>query len=292
MLVNLQEILAPADEGGYAVGAFNCYNYETFRGCIAAGEEMGTSVIAAFGAAYLTNMSLDTAHAIVASLAYEACVPICLHLDHCRDMNVIFRAIKSGFGSVMYDGSALPFAENVANTRMVCQVAHACGVSVEAELGCLAVGVDSHEGRAEDVEQYTDPQAAREFVTATEVDALAVSIGTVHGLYKGKPHIRTDILEEIHRAVDVPLVLHGGSGTPEGDPACVYCTWHCQDQCQYRDLKCGCRTDGTDSRTGKTALLGPFTAPGGRCEGGSQEVHQYVWEKSLPLPLIRGTSEP
>ena len=222
MLVNLQEILAPADEGGYAVGAFNCYNYETFRGCIAAGEEMGTSVIAAFGAAYLTNMSLDTAHAIVASLAYEACVPICLHLDHCRDMNVIFRAIKSGFGSVMYDGSALPFAENVANTRMVCQVAHACGVSVEAELGCLAVGVDSHEGRAEDVEQYTDPQAAREFVTATEVDALAVSIGTVHGLYKGKPHIRTDILEEIHRAVDVPLVLHGGSGTPEGDlRACI-----------------------------------------------------------------------
>ena len=217
MLVNLQEILAPADEGGYAVGAFNCYNYETFRGCIAAGEEMGAPVIAAFGAAYLTNMSLDTAHAIVASLAYEACVPICLHLDHCRDMNVIFRAIKSGFGSVMYDGSALPFAENVANTRMVCQVAHACGVSVEAELGCLAVGVDSHEGRAEDVEQYTDPQAAREFVTATEVDALAVSIGTVHGLYKGKPHIRTDILEEIHRAVDVPLVLHGGSGTPEGD---------------------------------------------------------------------------
>ena len=183
---------------------------------------MGTSVIAAFGAAYLTNMSLDTAHAIVASLAYEACVPICLHLDHCRDMNVIFRAIKSGFGSVMYDGSALPFAENVANTRMVCQVAHACGVSVEAELGCLAVGVDSHEGRAEDVEQYTDPQAAREFVTATEVDALAVSIGTVHGLYKGKPHIRTDILEEIHRAVDVPLVLHGGSGTPEGDlRACI-----------------------------------------------------------------------
>ena len=222
MLVNLQEILAPADEGGYAVGAFNCYNYETFRGCIAAGEEMGTSVIAAFGAAYLTNMSLDTAHAIVASLAYEACVPICLHLDHCRDMNVIFRAIKSGFGSVMYDGSALPFAENVANTRMVCQVAHACGVSVEAELGCLAVGVDSHEGRAEDVEQYTDPQAAREFVTATEVDALAVSIGTVHGLYKGKPHIRTDILEAIHRAVDVPLVLHGGSGTPEEDlRACI-----------------------------------------------------------------------
>ena len=132
MLVNLKEILAPAYEKHYAVGSFNCYSYETFRGCIAAGEEMGAPVIAAFGAAYLANMSLETAHAIAASLAREADVPVCLHLDHC------------------------------------------------------------------------------------------VSIGTVHGLYKGEPYIRTDILEEIHRAVDVPLVLHGGSGTPEEDlHACI-----------------------------------------------------------------------
>ena len=222
MLVNLKEILAPAYEKHYAVGSFNCYSYETFRGCIAAGEEMGAPVIAAFGAAYLANMSLETAHAIAASLAREADVPVCLHLDHCSDLDVICRAIKAGVGSVMYDGSGLPFAENVENTRAVCAVAHACGVSVEAELGSLAVGADSHEGRSEDVEQYTDPEAAREFVAATEVDALAVSIGTVHGLYKGKPHIRTDVLEEIHRVVDVPLVLHGGSGTPEEDlRACI-----------------------------------------------------------------------
>lgn len=222
MLVNLKEIVAPAYEGRYAVGSFNCYSYETFRGCIAAGEETGTPVIAAFGAAYLANMSLDTAHAIVASLARAASIPVCLHLDHCSDLDVIHRAIAAGFGSVMYDGSALPFAENVANTRTVCRAAHACGVSVEAELGSLAVGAESHEGRAEDVEQYTDPQTAREFVAETGADALAVSIGTVHGLYKGKPHIRTDILEEIQRAVDVPLVLHGGSGTPENDlRACI-----------------------------------------------------------------------
>ena len=222
MLVSLKEILAPAYEKHYAVGSFNCYSYETFRGCIAAGEETGKPVIAAFGAAYLANMSLETAHAIAASLAREADVPVCLHLDHCSDMDIIYRAIQAGFGSVMYDGSMLPFEENAANARAISRVAHACGVSVEAELGSLAVGVDSHEGRAEDVEQYTDPQAAREFVVATEVDALAVSIGTVHGLYKGKPHIRTDILAEIHRAVDVPLVLHGGSGTPEDDlRACI-----------------------------------------------------------------------
>ena len=222
MLVNLKEILTPAYAEHSAVGSFNCYNYETFCGCIAAGEEMGKPVIAAFGAAYLKNMSLETAHAIVASLTREAHVPVCLHLDHCSNLNVIYRAIKAGFDSVMYDGSMLPFAENVENTCAVCAVAHACGVSVEAELGSLAVGVDSHEGRAEDVEQYTDPQAAREFTAATEVDALAVSIGTVHGLYKGEPHIRTDILEEIHRAADVPLVLHGGSGTPEEDlRACI-----------------------------------------------------------------------
>lgn len=222
MLVNLKEILAPAYEKHYAVGSFNCYSYETFRGCIAAGEETGKPVIAAFGAAYLKNMSLETVHAIVVSLTREVRVPVCLHLDHCSDMDIIYRAIQAGFGSVMYDGSMLPFAENVANTHAVCHVAHACGVSVEAELGSLAVGADSHEGRTEDVEQYTDPAAAREFVAATEVDALAVSIGTVHGLYKGTPHIRTDILADIHRAVDVPLVLHGGSGTPEEDlRACI-----------------------------------------------------------------------
>ena len=105
----------------------------------------------------------------------------------------------------------------LANTKKVCEVAHACGVSVEAELGSLAAGDKSHEGSADDKEVYTDPKLAKEFVEITKVDALAVSVGTVHGLYKGKPNIRFDILEEINKEVGIPLVMHGGSGIPEED---------------------------------------------------------------------------
>lgn len=222
MLVNLSEIIKDAYANKYALGSFNGYNLETFKGIIEASAEKNTPVIVALGAKYLENMSLDTAYAIVSSIAKEVDIPVCLHLDHCSDMNTIFKAIASGFGSVMYDGSALSFKENLYNTKLVCQVAHAAGVSVEAELGSLAAGLDSHEGTEEDKEVYTDPKAAKEFVDATNVDCLAVSVGTVHGLYKGRPKIRVDILKEINDLVGIPLVLHGGSGTPEEDlRACI-----------------------------------------------------------------------
>ena len=217
MLVNLKSILDEAYRGYYAVGSFNGYNYETFKGIVEAGEETNTPVILAFGAKYLSNMSVETAAAIAGSLSCEAAIPVCLHLDHCKDKGVVYRALKAGFGSVMYDGSALPFEENLGNTRDVCLVAHACGASVEAELGSLAAGERSNEGSADDVEAYTDPEAARQFVEETGVDALAVSVGTVHGLYKGKPNIRIDILNAINEKVNMPLVLHGGSGIPEED---------------------------------------------------------------------------
>lgn len=215
MLVNIKEILKEADNHHYAVGSFNAYNYETFKGIIEAGIETQAPVILAFGAKYLKNMPLDTVYAITRSLVENVNPPVCLHLDHCSDMDVVFRAIRNGFNSVMYDGSALSFAENVENTRRVCAVAHACGVSVEAELGCLAAGERSHEGSADDVASYTEPAAAKKFVEETNVDALAVSIGTVHGLYRGKPDLRIDILEKIHKLLATPLVLHGGSGLPE-----------------------------------------------------------------------------
>lgn len=219
MLVNLADILKDAYRGHYAVGAFNGYNYETFAGIIAAGTETNTPVILAFGAKYLQNMSLETAYALAASLGGKGETPVCLHLDHCSDLDTVFRAIRAGFGSVMYDGSALPFAENVKNTKLVCRFAKACGVSVEAELGCLAAGEQSHEGSAADVAAYTEPVQAAEFVAATGVDALAVSIGTVHGLYKGEPNLRLDILAAINKLVAVPLVLHGGSGLAARDIA-------------------------------------------------------------------------
>ena len=217
MLTNLKTILDVAYDNKYAVGSFNGYNSETFRGIIEAGKETKTPIILAFGAKYLTNFSLESAAALTKSLAEDLDIPVCLHLDHCADMDVVFRAIKAGFGSVMYDGSMLPYEQNLANTKKVCEVAHACGVSVEAELGSIAAGDKSHEGSADDKEVYTDPKLAKEFVEITKVDALAVSVGTVHGLYKGKPNIRFDILEEINKEVGIPLVMHGGSGIPEED---------------------------------------------------------------------------
>ncbi|NLN96808.1 MAG: class II fructose-bisphosphate aldolase [Eubacteriaceae bacterium] len=215
MLVNLRDIIQDAYKNKYALGSFNGYNFETFKGTVDAGVEKNVPVIVAFGAKYLTNMSLKTAHAMVQSIAEEVNIPVCLHLDHCSDMDIIFEAIDIGFGSVMYDGSMLPFEENLANTKKVCEKAHAKGVSVEAELGSLAAGAESHEGSADDKEVYTDPDKAKEFVEETKVDCLAVSIGTVHGLYKGTPEIRIDILKEINEKCQIPLVLHGGSGTPE-----------------------------------------------------------------------------
>ena len=215
MMTNFNAMLKEAYEKRCAVGSFNVYNYETMRGVVEAAKRTGSKrIIVAFGEKYLENMRLEEAAAMASAMSGEG-VDVCLHLDHCKDMNVIYAAVKAGFGSVMYDGSALPFGENLANTRRVCTVAHACGVSVEAELGSLAAGIESHEGEETDVMKYTDPASAAEFVKKTGVDALAVSVGTVHGLYKGEPNIRTDILEKINAACGIPLVLHGGSGIPE-----------------------------------------------------------------------------
>jgi len=216
MLTNFVDMLAKAKLGGYAIGSFNAYNYETIRGIVEAGiQNQCEGTIVAFGTKYLENMELADVKTITAAIAARTDIPIALHLDHCDSIEIIRQAIDAGFTSVMYDGSALPFAQNVANTRLVCELAHAACVSVEAELGSLAAGEHSHEGTKEDREIYTDPDQAAEFVAQTGVDALAVSIGTVHGIYKGKPNIRVDILKAIHEKVSIPLVLHGGSGIPE-----------------------------------------------------------------------------
>lgn len=215
MLTNFNAMLQTAYEQKKAIGSFNFYNYETLKGILHAAGQMHTPVIASFGRKYLSNMSFDEVKAITAASADICKTDVCLHLDHCNNMEIIYQAVRAGFTSVMYDGSALPFEENAANTKRICEIAHACGVSVEAELGSLAAGAASHEGSADDIEVYTSPDAAEEFVQRTGVDALAVSIGTVHGLYKGTPDIRVDILKAVNEKLHIPLVLHGGSGTPE-----------------------------------------------------------------------------
>ncbi|WP_410511778.1 class II fructose-bisphosphate aldolase [Paenibacillus sp. BR2-3] len=215
MLVNMKQVLSIADAGGYAVGSFNVYSYETIRGVLESARKNQIPAILAFGERYLENMDFETAAAMVKSESKDMDIPFALHLDHCTSLENVYRAIKAGFTSVMYDGSALSYSDNVANTAKAVEVAHACGVSVEAELGSLASGEHSHEGSTADEEIYTSPDQAEDFVRRTGVDALAVSIGTVHGLYKGEPNIRVDILRSIKKQVTVPLVLHGGSGTPE-----------------------------------------------------------------------------
>ncbi|WP_332446397.1 class II fructose-bisphosphate aldolase [Sphaerochaeta sp.] len=213
MIRNLAEVLAGAEASGYAVGSFNGYDYLTFRATVEASRELGFPAIIAFGAAYLKNMSVEEVASVFRQLATRTSQDVVLHLDHCKDFAAIVRAIKAGFTSVMYDGSALPFEENLARTAQVVAVAHAAGVSVEAELGSIAGGDKSHEGGGEEI--YTNPELAKRFAEETGIDALAVSIGTVHGLYKGEPKISIETLRAIDTVVPVPLVLHGGSGTPE-----------------------------------------------------------------------------
>ena len=212
---NFNEMLLKAQKESYAVGSFNVYNYETMKGAVLAAAEMKQPIIIAFGAKYLSNMSLRDAVSMARTLSEEHGAELCLHLDHCSDTAVVFQAIQAGFTSVMYDGSSLPYEQNLQNTLLVCGVAHACGVSVEAELGSIAATETSHEGSTADKEAYTSPEAAEDFAKKSGCDALAVSIGTVHGLYKREPNVRIDLLQEIRGRVEKPLVLHGGSGIPE-----------------------------------------------------------------------------
>ncbi|KYO66912.1 class II fructose-bisphosphate aldolase [Thermovenabulum gondwanense] len=213
MKYSLSSILNKAKKRKYAIGAFNVYNYETIKGVIESAVELKIPAIVAFGERYLENMDFNTVSGIVNTISEDVEVPIVLHLDHCKSFENIVRAIKAGFCSVMFDGSSLPLEENIKRTKEVVKIAHAAGVSVEAELGSLSSGDFSNEENSDEI--YTNPEEAKIFVKETNVDALAVSIGTVHGLYKGEPKINIDILKKIASLVDIPLVLHGGSGTPE-----------------------------------------------------------------------------
>ena len=222
MLINLNGPLKGAEANNRAVGAFNVYNGITIRAVIAASLNQGCPAIAAFGASYLPFISLEEVYGLTCYYSELMGQDTVLHLDHCSDLSVIESALKTGFTSVMIDGSRLPFEENLKVTKEAVRMARHTGAAVEAELGSLSAGIDSHEGEASDQEKYTDPKQAVSFVQKSGVDALAVSIGTVHGFYASEPDIRIDILEDIHRSVPVPLVLHGASGTPiETIQACI-----------------------------------------------------------------------
>ena len=213
MLVNTKEILKNAQAGKYAVAAFNVYSLETVQAAIRVAERENQPVIIALGERYFPTVDVEGFAALVKAIAEKSPVPIALHLDHAYEKESIIRAIRSGFTSVMFDGSAYELEENIRRTKEIVEIAHMAGVSVEAEIGSLAKGDFSDEEEGDGT--LTDPQSAKDFVAETGVDFLAAAIGTVHGMYKGEPKIDLPLLEKIGQAVDVPLVLHGGSGTPD-----------------------------------------------------------------------------
>ena len=209
MIVDLSQVLKPARQNHYAVGAFNIYNLETIGAVLAAADELRSPVILALGERYLKNFPIRAISAITTVLASDSRVPVALHLDHAQKIESIEQAIAAGFTSVMIDGSKLSLEENIAITKKAVALARPRNVTVEAELGRIVrTGV-----AASDL--FTDPEEARQFMEETGVDALAVAVGTVHGLYKGAPTLDLERLTRIAGKVSVPLVLHGGSGLPD-----------------------------------------------------------------------------
>ncbi|MCL6628986.1 MAG: class II fructose-bisphosphate aldolase [Armatimonadetes bacterium] len=214
-LVTSKELVTQAQAEHYAVGAFNAINMETGQAIVTAGIEENAPLIIQVTQTTLKYTDPEEVSAILHILAERAPIPIALHLDHGRTFETVMRFLKLGFTSVMIDGSLQPdgktprsLEENVELTRKVVEAAHALGVTVEGEIGTLGqIGVSET--------ALTDPDQAAEFVENTGVDMLAVAIGTAHGLYRGTPVIDIDRVKAIRKKVGVPLVMHGGTGTPD-----------------------------------------------------------------------------
>ena len=218
MLVSMKEMLEDARKNHYALPAFDVSNYDMMKAVLeACEEERSPALLMALGVD-LQGRDINLLASMVQSASDYFNIPVCLHLDHATDFNLIKRAIDAGFSSVMYDGSVLDFANNAQNTAEVTKYAHGRGITVEAELGHVgnaSVGSISETGTDTDPgESLTVPEEVVEFIKITDVDALAVAIGTAHGVYQKTPELRIDRLDEITAVCERPLVLHGGSGTP------------------------------------------------------------------------------
>jgi len=212
--VPVDDLLKAADAGGYAVGAFNCNNMEIVQAIVKAAEIEKAPVImqASQGAIKYAGIEFIVAMAREAALSVK--VPVALHLDHGTGFDQIMWCIRSGFSSVMIDGSKKPLEENIAITRKVIDCAYPLGLSVEAELGKIG-GTEDDISVSDREAMMTDPEEARYFVEKTGVGSLAVAIGTAHGRYKGEPKLDFDRLKKIRSLVNMPIVLHGSSGVPE-----------------------------------------------------------------------------
>ena len=211
MLVSLQEILAIAEKGGFAVPAMNVYNMETVMGVIAAAEESRAPIIIQSYSRLFTNEEGYYIAPIILAAAKKATVPVCFHLDHGAGIPEVTRAMRYGATGIMIDKSTLPMEENIAITKSVVDTCAAIGIGVEGEIGHVGVAANGDEQTTE----FTTVEEAKTFVEGTGVCALAIAVGTAHGRYKKTPTLGIERIAEIHAETNVHLVLHGGSGVPD-----------------------------------------------------------------------------
>lgn len=220
MLVNMNEVLKPAQKGKYAVGLFNAVNLELARGIIAAAEQTRSPVIMGTAEVLLPYGPLDEVSYYLIPMAKKANVPVVVHLDHGLRKETCIKALELGFTSIMYDCSTDSYEENVRKVKEMADIAHSYGATIEGELGHVGDNEGSAEGSSHLTDPsafYTDPRQAKDFVEKTGVDALAIAVGTAHGAYKLPPKLDFERIQTIRKTIDVPLVLHGGSGLTDAD---------------------------------------------------------------------------
>ncbi len=218
MLVNLKDILKIAEQEKTAIGMFNATGFDSLQAVVAAAEELNKPVIIAHAEVHNVYNDISMVGPAMVAVAKNAKVPVCVHLDHGTSLDMVYKALRLGFTSVMMDASALPYEENLRLTKQITEMAHAMNVSVEAELGRLVTGEAGSEEvhtdmKAEDY--YTRPDEAESFCKETGVDALAIAFGTAHGFYTAQPKLDFDVVKNVAKATGLPLVMHGGSGVSE-----------------------------------------------------------------------------
>ena len=221
MLVTLKEILEIAEKRQIAVGSFNAPNLESLQAVIGAAEELDLPVIIQFAQCHEPWLALDIIGPIMVDFAKKAAVPVCVHLDHGETLEYLQQALDMGFTGIMYDGSTLPYEENLENTKKAVAMAAKTGASVEAELGSMGrreSGAGDGTGADDETKIYTDPDLAAQFVKETGIDALACSFGTTHGIYLTEPKLDFDVVKNVREKTGgIPVVMHGGSGVSAED---------------------------------------------------------------------------
>lgn len=219
MIVNLRDICAIAEQGNMAVASINVPSLEALRAALDAAEQTGYPVILSHAEGHEPFAPLDALGPSIVALAERSSAMVCVHLDHCEHLSYMRRALEMGFTGVMFDGSLLPYDENVENSRRAADMVSGFDCGLECELGSMGTRENGvgHESDHVSEAVYTDPDQAEDFISKTGLDILACSFGTSHGIYRGEPRLSFDVLTQIRDRVKVPLVMHGGSGVSDDD---------------------------------------------------------------------------